>query len=195
MRQALLIPMLVMGWLLAASTEPSWGQQHQCGTVGGAIASSGEKNDILEAMEAFNKDREKACQDRCKKQECDKKPCRAVGDDADATCSVSARGSWECSDLDFNCKCTCDPPKDKGCPDREVAASDSEERGCKKMAELACEAACEKGKCSPAGKEKVECESEQVDVVCKEHKAVPFLWYDEKVLCDCDCPKGPDKED
>src|SRR5262245_51094862 len=194
MRQALLIPML-MGGLFAVSAQPSWGQQHHCGTIGRASANSGERNDILQAMEAFNQDREKACQDLCKKQECDKQPCRAVGDDADAECSVSVKGTWKCFDADFNCKCTCEAKKDKGCPDREVVAFDREEKGCKAMAEIACKAACKKGKCSPDGEQKVECESEQVEVFCKEHKSPPITWYDEKVLCDCDCPRGPDKED
>jgi hypothetical protein len=194
-RQALLIAMLVVGWLMAVSSGPVYGQ-HQCGTIGRASATSGQdKEHLQDAMEAYNQDRAKVCDKLCKERRCEGEkgpPCRAIGDDADATCSLG-RDGWKCSDSDFNCKCTCDPTKEKDCPDREVAANDSSEAGCKTMAEFLCKSACEKGKCRPtAENKKVQCEPKKVDVVCKK---APALWYDEKVLCDCHCPEGPDRED
>ncbi len=195
-RQALLIATFVMGWLVVVSAEPAYGQ-HQCGTIGRASASGKDKTNLDLAMAAYNQDRVQACDKLCKERRCGGEkgpPCRAGGDDADATCSMGGDG-WRCFDTDFNCTCTCKPKEEKDCPDQETSASDGTEAKCKQLAEGACKVACKQGKCRPTkDNKKVQCEPKKVDVVCKEHDA-PIHWYDEKVLCDCHCPEGPDRED
>jgi hypothetical protein len=76
-------------------------RQHECGTIGRAGATSGKGKDSLDkAMEAYNQDRRKVCDELCRKRTCDGekgKPCWSQGDDADATCNLGGEG-WVCSD-------------------------------------------------------------------------------------------------